>query len=114
MDDESLMDDAKAHLLKLTEPTALRDAGHVAMLLRPKSAQLLERLIRHHEGFVTGTTQHVTQISSVASQLLAEIAKLQHARQFSRTGRTLADDFINGTAPRLFDLAKTLHELLEG
>jgi hypothetical protein len=47
----------------------------------------------------------------VASALLLEIAKLRAAR---RGGRSLADDFIEGTAPRLFSLAERLRELLDG
>jgi hypothetical protein len=110
---QDAIEDAKELLAKLLEPTPLRDSGHVAMALRPQSAAKLERLIRYHEGYAQGTTERMTQISKLATQLLGEIAKLRAARASSSTGRTLADDFIEGTAPRLFPLAEQLRELLE-
>lgn len=104
------IEDAKALLAELKAETSLREAGSVAMLLRPRSAKVIERLITYHEGYAAGVTAAEIQISSVASALLLQISKLRDAR---RSGRSLADDFIEGTAPRLFALAAQLQELLE-
>jgi hypothetical protein len=113
-DETSPTQAAKTLLAQLIEPTPTRDAGHVAIALRPQSARVIARLVTFHEGFEKETSQRVMQISRVAAQLLEELSKLRRARAYSRTGRTLADDFIEGTAPRLFPLAKELQELLEG
>jgi hypothetical protein len=107
---ESPIEEARALLAELLEATPAKESAAAGILLRPKSARMIERLVRYHEGYAAGVTASEIQISSVASALLLEIAKLRAAR---RGGRSLADDFIEGTAPRLFSLAERLRELLE-
>jgi hypothetical protein len=107
---ESPIEEAKALLAELLEATPAKESAAAGILLRPKSARMIERLVTYHVGYAAGVTASETQISSVASALLLEIAKLRAAR---RSGRSLADDFIEGTAPRLFPLAERLRELLE-
>ena len=104
------IEDAKELLAELKDATPRTEIAAAAILLRPKSAHALERLLTFHEGYAAGVMADQARITATASALLTEIAKLRAAR---RGGRSLADDFIEGTAPRLFPLAEQLRELLE-
>lgn len=115
------VEDAKDLLVELKDAENLPLNANVAasILLRPKSKECIERLIRYLEGYTAGVERDAARISAVATKLLLEIAKLRDAKLtrsrlgLPSTGRTPADDFIDGTAPRLWELADQLREILE-
>jgi hypothetical protein len=104
------IEDAKHLLDELKADTPRSELAAAAILLKPKSAAIIERLLIFIEGYSAGVMADQARITATGSALLSEIAKLRAAR---RGGRSLADDFIEGTAPRLFLLAERLRELLE-
>jgi hypothetical protein len=112
------MDDAIAEAQKLTQdiresmgkPRAERVAE--AILQQPRSLKVIERLLDRLQGYRSGVIADQVMISNVAMNLLVEIAKLRDARRV-RGRATLADDFIDGTAPRLWELARKLEECLK-
>lgn len=119
------MDDAIAEANSLAQeiraslkrPVHLRAAE--AILLQPKTLEIIDRLVSMHEGYKAGVIADQERISRAATALLSEIAKLLEARLtrarlgLPSTGRTPADDFINGTAPRLWEYARRLEECLK-
>lgn len=109
----SAVEEAREVLAELQESTHHGQAAAVALALKPKSRKALERLLTFHEGYAAGVTADQERIALTASALLSQIAKLRDARARSPSGKTMADEFIEGTAPRLFELAERLRQLLE-
>jgi hypothetical protein len=92
----------------------------IAIHQREESAICLERLIQYIRGYRDGTREEISRLVRAASGLLSQISKLHDALDArKRLGlmETERDrfirDFVTGSAPRLWELADRLRNLIE-
>lgn len=92
----------------------------IAIHQREESAACLEKLIIYLRGYRDGTQAEISRLVKAASALLLQIAKLHDAldaRQRLGLPETDRDqfirDWINGSAPRLWNAANELRDILK-
>jgi hypothetical protein len=117
---ESLIESAEQLVVELREAHPRGVIGAIAIHQREESAACIENLIEFLRGYVTGTSQEQQRLTTAASALLSEIAKLRdalHTRQrfgLNKSAQQIfTDEYLNSIAPRLWTSADRLRELLE-
>jgi hypothetical protein len=116
---ESPIEAAEELIRELREKHDRNVIGSIAIHQREESAACLERLIEFHRGYRDGTMAETSRLVRAVSALLSEIARLQdaqHARM--RHGlpenqlQAFINEWLNGSAPRLWALAEEVREIL--
>ena len=119
------MDDpiTEANLLTAEIRQSLRSPPHLrtaeAILQQPRALEVIDSLVAMHEGYRAGVIADQTRLTNAATSLLSEILKLREARLTRQRlglpsdGKTPADNFIDGTAPRLWECVHKLEGLLK-
>lgn len=110
---------AEELIQELRQPHHRNVIGSIAIHQREESAACLEKLIEFHRGYQDGTVAETSRLVRAVSALLSEIARLQDA-QHARTRHGLPEselqafinEWLNGSAPRLWELAEQVREIL--